>query len=99
MDILDQFRDRMRDIRLRINQNELERDRDSVRINFVLDASTAALIASASSGVAASGLSQITVIPAFKNAIVGPACKWFGVTIATASMPSGRAASTVAISA
>ena len=28
MDILDQFRDRMRDIRLRINQNELERDRD-----------------------------------------------------------------------
>ena len=61
------------------------------------DASAARLIACACSCVAARGLSKMTWITASKNAATGPACMWFGVTIATASMPSPRAAHAVAI--
>jgi len=39
------------------------------------------------------GLSQITWMPACRNAFAADAWAWFGVTIATASMRSGRAAS------
>ena len=59
---------------------------------------TACAMASASSRVEARGLSQMTWIPAFRKAMAGAACLWFGVTMATASMPSSRAASAAAIS-
>ena len=47
----------------------------------------------ASASVVVSGLSQITWMPASRKASATGACRWFGVTIATASMPSARAAS------
>ena len=45
------------------------------------------------------GLSQMTWMPASRNALAAGWWTWFGVTIATASMPSARAASLAAISA
>lgn len=44
------------------------------------------------------GLSQITGMPARRKAVATTACRWFGVTMATASIRSGRAASATAIS-
>ena len=51
----------------------------------------------ASGSVAVSGLSQITWMPRFRNSRAAGACMWFGVTIATASMPFLRRASRLAI--
>ena len=61
------------------------------------DLSTAAFIRAASASETVSGLSQMTWIPASRKAMAGPACMWFAVTIATASIPSARAASTFAM--
>jgi hypothetical protein len=47
--------------------------------------------ARASVSVEVSGLSQMTWIPASRNAFAGAKWTLFGVTMATASMPSGRA--------
>jgi len=52
----------------------------------------------ASASVVASGLSQMTSIPFSRKACATGKCRWFGVTMTTASMPSGRAASRAAIS-
>ena len=61
------------------------------------DFSTAACILFASASDTVSGLSQMTWTPASRKAIAGPACMWLGVTIATASIPSARAASAFAM--
>ncbi len=52
-------------------------------------------LASASETV--SGLSQMTWMPAASSAMAAGAWTWLGVTIDTASTPSGRAASALAI--
>ena len=54
--------------------------------------------ASASLRLSASGLSQITWMPASMKAMAAGTCTWLGVTIETASMPSARLASAFAIS-
>ena len=51
----------------------------------------------ASASVVVSGLSQITWMPRFRKPRAAGACMWFGVTIATASMPFFRRASRLAI--
>ena len=60
---------------------------------------SAAALASffASASVAVSGLSQMTWMPRLRNSRAAGACMWFGVTIATASMPPFRRASRLAM--
>ena len=43
----------------------------------------------ASASVVDSGLSQMTSIPASRKAFATGKCRWFGVTMTTASTPSG----------
>ena len=53
----------------------------------------------ASFSVVVSGLSQMTWMPRSRNALAAAKWTWFGVTIATASIPSLRRSSRLAISA
>jgi hypothetical protein len=69
----------------------------TAKMRFVFFASVSSFFASRL--VVVTGLSQMTWMPAFRKAVATGACRWFGVTIATASMPSGRAASALAIAA
>ena len=47
--------------------------------------------------LAASGLSQMTWVPASRNALATGRCRWFGVATIAKSMPSSRLASRAAI--
>jgi len=64
--------------------------------SFLFASSASRLFASLSES--AKGLSQITWMPALMKAFAAGTCTWFGVTMATASMPSARFASALAIS-
>jgi len=73
---------------------EIDPERQKTRPDFA--ASAASCLAAFK--VVVSGLSQMTWMPRLRKALATGKCMWFGVTMATASMPSRSRASRRAIS-